>query len=515
MYNSESRLKSSIKNTAVSAIGQIVNELMSFVVRTVFIKMLEVEYLGVNGLFTNILSFLSLAELGVGSALVFSMYKPIAEHDEEKIRVYMAIYKKVYRIIGMVVLAVGFSLTPFLDLFIKERPDIPDLELIYILFVVNTASTYFFAYKGSIFNADQRTYVVTSNTTFFRIFQAICRILILILTKSFIAYLVVSIVITFVQNYTIAKKADKQYPFLKEKPKNKLSKEEQIRLTKNIAALMMHRVGNVILNSSDNLIISKFVGLVSVGLYSNYSLITQAIKTAFDMIMSSITPSVGNLCAKESNEKIYSVHNALLMLNVWIAMFCTICFVELLNPFVAIWLGNDYLLSQSTVVALSASFFIQCSMRTNEMFKTGSGLFWNDRYAPIAQCVINVIVSIICAIKFEITGIFIGTSIAMLSTKFWIGPYILYKHRFRKSVTLYFVRYGIYVGVGLIGGAATHIVNSFFSENSITSFVGKMFVCVLVPNLFFLLSMGRTKEFQYCLNLVIKKRESSIPYRKG
>lgn len=506
MYNTDSRVKSSVKNTAFSAFGQIINELLSFIVRTVFIRTLEVEYLGVNGLFTNILSFLSLAELGVGSALVFSMYKPIAEHDEEKLQVYMELYKKVYRVIGIVVISVGIMLTPFLDFFIKERPDIPHLEWIYILFVLNTAATYFFAYKGSIFNADQRTYVVTNNTTIFRIIQAVFRIAILLITKDFIAYLVVSIVIVYIQNITISKKADAQYPFLKRKTDKKLSKEELKTLKKNIGALMMHRVGNVILNSSDNLIISKFVGLISVGLYSNYSLITNAIKTAFDMVMNSITPSVGNLCAKESEDKVYSVHNSILMLNVWLVSFCAICFIELLNPFVNLWLGSDYLLRQSTVIALSVSFYIQCAMRTNEMFKTGSGLFWNDRYAPIAQCIINVVVSIIFAVKFEITGIFIGTSVAMLSTKFWVGPYVLYKYKFKKSVAHYFARFGIYTTIGIAAAFITHYINTLIPASGIIPFAFKMVVCAVIPNLIFLITLRHTDEFGYCFHLVFRRK---------
>ena len=506
MYNTDSRLKSSMKNTAFSAVGQIVNELLSFIVRTVFIRTLEVEYLGVNGLFTNILSFLSLAELGVGSALVFSMYKPIAEHDEEKLQLYMDLYKKVYRIIGIFVITVGFAITPFLDFFIKERPDIPNLELIYILFVLNTAATYFFAYKGSIFNADQRTYVVTNNTTIFRIIQAIFRIAVLLITRDFIAYLVISIVIVYIQNIVISKKADAQYSFLKQRTDKKLPKEDLTALKKNIGALMMHRVGNVILNSSDNLIISKFVGLVSVGLYSNYSLITNAIKSAFDMIMSSVTPSVGNLCAQESDEKIYSVHNAILMLNIWIVSFCTICFIELLNPFVNLWLGSDYLLQQSTVIALSISFFIQCGMRTNEMFKTGSGLFWNDRYAPGAQCIINIIFSILLAMRYDITGIFIGTSVAMLSTKFWVGPYVLYKNKFKKNVVRYFIRFGVYTAIGVLAGVIVHIINSIIPGTGVIPFIMNITVCAAVPNLIFLIALYRTSEFKYCLGLIFKKR---------
>lgn len=502
MYNNESRVKSSLKNTAFTVIGQLIKELMAFVVRTVFIKTLAVEYLGVNGLFTNILSFLSLAEMGVGSALIFSMYKPMANHDEKKVQIYMGVYKRVYRWIGIGVLIAGFSLTPFLNYFIKERPDIPKLELIYVLYVVNTAATYFFAYKGSIFNADQRAYIVTNNTTVFTVIQSLARIAVLFLTRDFVVYLLVSIIVVYIQNIGIAVKADKQYPFIKGNCKEHLSQAESKKLKKNIGALMLHRVGSVVLNSSDNLIISKFVGLISVGLYSNYSLITNAIKTAFDLVMGSVTPSIGNLCAQESKSKIEQVHDAILLMNTWIIAFCSIALYELLNPFITLWLGNEYLLNTSVVLTLVISFYVQCTMRTNEMFKTGAGLFWKDRYAPIAQCLINIVVSIVLSIRFDITGIFLGTTIAMLTTKFWVGPYILYRDLFGKSVTKYFLCYGKYTLIGLIGAVFVHTINSLLPINGILSFIIKMCVCTLIPNIVFLLATFRTNEFRYICKLI-------------
>lgn len=502
MYNDESRVKSSLKNTGFTVVGQLIKELMAFVVRTVFIKTLAVEYLGVNGLFTNILSFLSLAEMGVGSALIFSMYKPVANHDEKKIQIYMGVYKRVYRWIGIGVLIVGFSLTPFLNYFIKDHPDIPKLELIYVLYVINTAATYFFAYKGSIFNADQRAYIVTNNTTVFTVIQSLARIVVLLLTHDFVLYLIVSVIVVYVQNIIIAVKADKQYPFIQEKCKEHLSQEESEKLKKNIGALMLHRVGSVVLNSSDNLIISKFVGLVSVGLYSNYSLITNAIKTAFNLVMGAVTPSIGNLCAQESKAKIEQVHDAILLMNTWIIAFCSIALYELLNPFVMLWLGSEYLLSAGVVLTLVISFYVQCTMRTNEMFKTGAGLFWKDRYAPIAQCVINIVVSIALSIRYDIAGIFLGTTIAMLTTKFWVGPYILYRDLFNKSVVKYFIHYAKYTLIGIVGAFFAHIINSFLPTSGILSFITKMCVCTLIPNSVFLLATFRTSEFRYIRKLI-------------
>ena len=504
MYNSDSRTKNSVKNIIYTVGGQLCKEFLSFVVRTVFIRTLAVEYLGVNGLFTNILSFLSLAEMGVGSAIIFSMYKPMAEHDESKLQMYMAVYKKVYTTIGIFVLVLGFTLTPFLNFFMKERPDIPHLELIYILYVLNTGVTYFFAYKGSIFNADQRAYVVTNNTTIFNIIQSVVRIVVLLTTHNFIAYLSLSIVVVYLQNFNIARKANRTYPFIKENSKEKLPKEETKQLKKNISALMMHKIGSVILNSSDNLIISKFVGVLSVGVYSNYSLITNAIKSTFDMVMGAIGTSVGNLCAKEDKDKVYQVHNAILLLNIWIGAFCVICLFNLLNPFITIWLGKDYLFPLSTVLAIVISFYIQVTMRTGEMFKSASGLFWNDRYAPIAQCLINIIVSIVLAKKYDITGIFIGTSVAMLFTKWWITPYVLFKYKFQMPLKKYFIPYGKFTGVGFIAFMITTICTNFIHSSLIVSFMGKMIICILLPNIIFILCFFKTKEFQYCLSLVAR-----------
>ena len=510
MYNNESRTKSSLKNIIVTIGAQLSKEILAFVVRTVFIRTLAAEYLGVNGLFTNILSFLSLAEMGVGSALIFSMYKPMADHDEEKMKMYMAVYRKVYTYIGIFILSVGALLTPFLNLFMKERPDIPHLELIYILYLINTGATYFFAYKGSIFNADQRAYVVTANATLFNVIQSVVRIVVLLTTHNFIAYLSLSIVVVYLQNLNIARKANKSYPFITERNVKKLPKEEAKNLSKNVRALLMHKIGAVVLNSSDNVIISKFVGVISVGVYSNYSLIINAIKTTFDMVMGALGTSIGNLCAKEPDKKAYQVHNAILLLNTWIGAFCAICLFNLLNPFISVWIGKAYLFPYETVFAIVISFYIQVTMRTSEMFKSASGLFWNDRYAPVAQCILNIIISIALVQRFEITGIFIGTSVAMLLTKWWITPYVVFKNKFKVSPIKYFEKYFAFTGVGAAAFVLTvYLVNLIHGE-SLWCFLIKTAVSISVPNIIFLIAFYQTEEFQYCINLIFKGKNNRL-----
>lgn len=501
-YNKSSRTVSSAKNMVFAVLGQISKELLAFIVRTVFIRMLAVEYLGVNGLFTNILSFLSLAEMGIGSALVFAMYKPMADHDEVKLQQLMGVYKTAYRIVGCAVLVIGFSLTPFLDFFIKDKPDLPDLELIYILYVINTGSTYFFAYKGSIFNADQRAYVVTNNTTLFTLIQSIARIAILATTRNFIAYLSVSILVVYIQNFNISRLADKQYPFIKNKPKTKLPSGEVKQLLSNIGALTVHRIGAVILNSSDNIIISKYIGLIVVGLYSNYSMIVNAISVTFDMVFNAFTTSVGNLCAREPAEKIYRVFNALLLLNIWIISFCVISLYNLLNPFIEIWLGKEFLLSNGVILALVFSLFMQQSIKVCDIFRTASGLFKQYILFPVAQCAVNIGVSIILVHKIGLGGVFLGTAIAIITTRFWVTPKVFFKLKLKMPVYLYYVKYSMFTVVGIVAFLATSIAVDLIPYGGLAGLLVSLACCCVIPNLIFLIVFFKSQEFSYILWLV-------------
>ncbi|MED4618003.1 sugar translocase [Priestia megaterium] len=506
MLASNSRTKKTITNVSFAFLGHFSNQIMTFVVRTVFINTLAIKYLGINGLFTNILAFLSLAELGVASAMIYSMYTPIAEKNYKKIHVYMTLYKKLYTIIGVSILLIGCSLIPFLNFFFKERPNISYLEFIYFLYVLNSASTYFFSYKGSIFRADQRQYIVTNNNTVFTFIQSIARILVLLLFKDFILYLFISIICVFVQNFVLSRKADKAYPFLKKKSVDKLSKQEERNLMKNIGAMFFQKLGSVVLNASDNIILSKFAGVVFVGLYSNYALIIGIIKSVFNTISDGIIPSVGNLCATGSKEQSEKIFNALLLLNVWGMGFCSICLFVLLNPFIELWIGKDYVLNIYVVLFSVISLYIQMTMRAAEMIKNATGLFWNDRYVPFIQCIINIVVSIILVQKFGVSGIFIGTSLAMLLTSFWVTPYIIYKHYFKKPLYHYFLRLSLYTIVIILSGALTVWASGYLLGNKYINFIFKMACCCLIPNIVCISVFGRSTPFKTILNLLGVKR---------
>lgn len=500
-----SRTKNSLVNIVFAVACQFLGQVAGFIVRTVFIKVLAAEYLGINGLFTNILQVLSLAELGVNAALIYSMYKPMAEKDVRVISIYMGLYKKIYRVIGTVVLIAGFSLTPFLGFFVSSPPDIPErLEVIYCLYVIRTASTYFFAYKQSAFQADQKSYIISQNTLVFTIIRSICEIIVLVVFKKFLVYLLIAVLCNYAQNIWIAHLADKAYPFLKEKA---LKPERQMvrDLFKNVKAMFMHKVSAVILNSSDNIILSKFSGILAAGLYSNYSIIVVLVRNCMYMIFDGIVPSVGNLCASKEKTEIYRVYQVISYGNMWLTGFCSLCLLFLFNPFITVWAGPEYLLGQEVVVAIVVSFYIQTNMRAIDMFRSATGLFYNDRYVPVAQCIINIVVSIIFVQKMGIAGIFLGTSVAMLTTVFWVQPLLVYKKVFERPVILYFAQYFLYTFIWVVAGLATSVVIHLRDFTGATNLIYTTLCCLIVPNTIYFLLMAKTKGF-----LQFKKKVLSI-----
>ena len=514
------RTKSSIKNLIYAFTGQGAGIIISVLARLVFVKVLTAEYLGLNGLFSNILSMLSLVELGVGPAMTFSLYKPLAEKNAEKIKSLMNLYKNTYRVIGCVMLIIGISITPFLPYLIDEMPDISNINVIYIFFVINTSISYFYSYKRSLIISDQKSYLATLYRYACYFILNVIQIVVLIITKNYELYLIAQILMTFTENVIVSKKADKLYPYLREKNIKKLSKEDTNPIKKNITAMVAHKVGGIVVNSTDNLIISKFVGLVAVGIYSNYYLITNALNTVCTQIFTSITASVGNLCATESKEKIYEIFEKTLFINFWIYGFASICLFVLFNNFIEIWVGKEYLFSIGVVSIIIINFYISGMRKTVLTFRDALGLYWQDRYKPIIESVINIIASLILVENYGVLGVFIGTLISTLTTCFWLEPYILYKYGIKNNVKKYFSKYAIYTFITIVAGCITVMISEFIFYNvNIINFVGKMIICTIIPNLFFFMAFHKSKEFIYfkdlAINLVKKVIQRKNKKEKG
>lgn len=499
------RTQKALKNIKFTVVGQVSSLLINFLARTLFVQYLGAEYLGLNGLFSNILSILSLAELGIGTAIVYSLYEPLAKGNIGKVKALMKIYKKSYIIIGLLVLMGGSLLAPFLDFFIKDIPDIPQISLIYMLFVINSSITYFFSYKRVLIIADQKKYIdsIYHYSSFF--VMNIAQIIILILTRNYLLFLSIKVLTTFFENFLISRKANTMYPFLLEEHMEVLEEKDKNEIKKNIGAMFFHRIGSVVVDGTDNLLISKFVGIVSVGIYSNYLLIITALQTLYNMFFSSLVASVGNLGVLADKSHIKSRYETINLIGYWIFSFSTISLFILLNPFINLWLGKQYVFSIGIVLMICINFYIKGQRTSVLTFRDALGLFWYDRYKPIAESLINLSVSVFLATRYGIMGVFIGTTISTLTTAFWVEPLILYKYGFETSSKEYFVRYLKQVVLTLFVGTVTFILCGYIDGSGISSLIYKMLICLIVPNLMLWLILRNTEEFKG-IRQIIKRR---------
>ena len=496
------RTSGTLLNISASLIGQVVGVLFTLIGRLIFLHILGSEYLGLSGLFSNILTMLSLAELGVGPAISYSLYKPLKKNDTEKIKTLMSLYRKAYWIVGITILLLGLVFLPFYRLLIKETPGINNLDLIFYLFVINTSISYFFSYKKSIFTCDQKRYVVIIfRYSFFGLLQII-QACVLLATSNYILYLVVQICTTFAENLSISFYSNKKYPFLKEKNVSKLDKNEFLEIKKNVGAIMLHKVGGTVVNSTDNLLLSKIFGLVVVGLYSNYLVIISALRTIIQQLFVSVVASIGNLHVDNDNEKQHDVFNKLFYGNFWICSFTTICLLILFNPFITIWVGDKYLLENNVVIAIALSFFLENMRKTLIAFKEATGVFYSDRYRPVVEAILNLGISIILARLFGIAGVFYGTAVASIATS-WYETMIVYREIFKIKMVDYYLRYSYYLIVTIVGYISTKYFCNFF-DLGIGGFLVKIIVCIFIPNIIIILFTFMSPEFKYYFNLANK-----------
>lgn len=505
--NTKSRIDNSIRNVKYTAIAQTVNFLIVFLSRRFFVKILSTEYLGLNGTFSNIISMLSLAELGLGSAICFCLYKPISDKDEKTVNSIMAFYKKAYTVIGLAVLAIGTALIPFLDFIIEELPNIPHIRLIYFLFVFNSSLSYFFVYKKTLLIADQKQYLSNIIHQVFVFLINLLQIILLLITHNYFAYLLVMIVGTVSQNVFISVLVDKEYDFLDTRHADPLDSETKKEIFRKIGAMASHRVGGVIVNGTDNIIIAKCVSVISVGLYSNYFLVKNTVISVITLLFQAVTSSVGNLGAQENSEKRRGeVFDALNLTAAIVVGLCSVGMFVLFNPFIELWVGREYLLNPKTVAVIVLNFYILGMRQPVLTFRDALGIFWHDRYKPVAESVINLVFSIPLAFRYGILGVLLGTLISTMTTSFWVEPYVLYKYGFKRRVYSYFIKYFVYFAVTAVSTALCLLICSYVKvENSVVSLIIKGLICLAVTGALFLIAYFRTPAFKTMFGIFQKK----------
>lgn len=505
MFNNNSRTKNAIFASFASVGNQAAKIIINFAYRTIFLSILSKEFLGVNGLFSNIIQILSLAELGIGTAIIYRMYQAFSKENIEDISALIRFYKNVYRFICLAVCGVSLCLFPFINGLVNVE-DIPaglNINLVYFLFVLQSASSYLFVYKQALLSADQQNHKVTIFATVLEGVSTIGRIIALIITKNYVIVLACGILIQILINYIFSLFITKKYSEVF-KRKAVLPKSEKIGIFHDTLGLLCHKVGYIVVTGTSNLILSKWVGLIAVGIYSNYLLIITAIQNLIVNISNSITPIIGNYVISNSKEESYTLYKRFLNLGFWISSFTTICLYVLLNPFITAWLDKSFLFEYEIVAMICFQYYIQTSRLVNNVFVNACGLFMKDKIRPIFEAVINLAVSIILTIKFGIIGIFIGGCVSSILTFYWREPYLLLKNRFNKN-GWYYIK--INLGWSLLTLALCALFRYIcrLLPGGWLFFFIKALICGIGVNAIYILMMRKSDFFEYLFEKITFK----------
>lgn len=499
------RKKSSFKNMITAVSSNVLTIIVGLVAQAIFIKILGSEYLGLNGLFSNVISMLGIVELGMGSAIIYNMYKPIAENDHEKIKSLMQFYKKSYLIITLIISIIGIMIIPFIKYIVDIESVTVDVNvyLVYILFLLETICSYILSYKRSMLYADQKEYITNIIHMGYTIIVNTMQLSFLYFTHDYYLYLIIKVIMRLVENIVISSYVNRRYSYLLDNNVTKLDSKTEKDIFQKIKALFFHKIGGFIVSGTDNIIISKYLGLVTVGLYSNYYMIINAVQTVINHIIQATRASVGNLLVTESKKKQFDIFNKIRFVNFWISCFSSICIFVIMDSFITIWIGYKFVLPTKVLLVLVINFFIVSSRSTYGAFKEAAGIFYEDRFVPIIESLLNIVLSIIFVKKFGLMGVFMGTVASGLVLWCYSYPKYVYKNLFGRSYYDYIKETIYYLIVFvLIAGFSYSLAILISFENVYLQFISNVLIALIVPNVIMLLLFSKDENFKYFINML-------------
>ena len=503
---SKSRTENVKRNVLFGYLDTILVSFFQIICRTVFVYTIGTSYLGVSGLFSNILGILSFTELGLGPSIVFALYKPIAENDRNKVKSLLLLYKKAYRMIAIIITILGLLILPILDKLVNTEIPIEQIRLFYIICLINTISSYFVTYKTSYVSAIQKEYIVSNLNAIGEIIISITQIIILLLGGNYLNFLLAALVLGLIQKLVISIYLNIKYPIVNEKNVITLDKETKRSIWKNMKALIVHKIGDVSVHQTDNIIVSTFISTATVGLLSNYNSLINMVNMITNKLFSSFTSSIGNLIATESIEKQKQVFDVYDLLGFWIYGFVLIGFVTLSQALISLWLGSDMLIDSLSLLLLLVSQYFAGITFIPYNFKVAAGKFNEDKWVAFAQSFTNIVISIAAIKSFGLPGVFIGTILSRLIVVI-VRPYIVYLHIFKSSPKEYYVRlikrtllaFGLCIGMSWIRMI-------IMPKVTFSRFVILLLLTCLIPNCVFFLIYRNTIEFEDIVSRLGRKK---------
>lgn len=509
------RTQNAIRGIAAGLCMKLYQMVVPFLIRTVMIHTMGVEYLGLNSLFTSILHILNLAELGVGAAMVFSMYKPIAEDDTACICALLKLYRRYYRLIGVAIGAAGLLLTPFVPRLIAGT--VPEGISVYWLYLLNLASTvlsyWLFAYRSSLLQAHQRRDVISLVTLVTNVIQHVLQLVILLYVRDYYLYVIVMLVCTALNNVLAGVITMRMYP--QYRPQGRLDQEAQAGIAGRIRDIFTGKLGSVVLQYADTIVLSAFMGLTALAIYQNYFFILSSVLAIVEIVISSIMAGLGNSFVTESKGKNYADMHTFTFIFLWLTGVCTCCFLGMYQPFVEIWVGEDLMLPFGMVISFAMYFFVFALNRLLSVYKDAAGLWHMDRFNPLVCAIVNLALNLLLIRPLGMYGVVLSTVISLGG----IGiPWVL-----RNLFTGFFERGWLKAYVKLIlrfvlltvlAGVWVAFAGSMRYGEPWLVLLCNMFVSVLVPNVLFLVVFYRDEQFRQALRFADRMTKNKLHLEK-
>lgn len=504
------RTQNAKRNIITSVINKLVIMLTNFVMRTVLIWYLGKVYLGLDSLFTSILQILSLTELGISSAMVYSMYKPLAENDTPAICALLKLYRTVYRYIALAMTVLGIAITPFLHIIVnKDLPDGLNLYALYFINLGNTVLSYLmFAYRSALFTADQRYSINNNIYSVFKVGTTVLQIAAIILLKNhqYLAYyfyclaLPLTTVLKNVFTYYLSKKMYPQYEC-----EGKVPKDEINGIKKRVAGMFLHKVSFVFRNSLDSIVISAFLGLASLGQYNSYYFIINAISGIMILVSNSVTASVGNSMVKETKEKNYADFKKIQLLYMWLTSWLTVCFAACLQPFIKLWLGADMLFSDGIMAIFCIYFFSMHFSRVCHIYRDAAGLWWQDRYRPIVETVVNLTLNILLVKYIGVSGVMLSTIFCIVFIEGTWGTRILFKHYFvGEKQSTYMIKLLYTWGLTAVSCVICYVIYKLTNLSGIPAIIVYGLIATAVSNIIYAVGNSFLPEYKSAISFAKK-----------
>lgn len=494
------------RNIFWGAVNKVITLLLPFISRTVMIRTLGADYLGLDSLFRSVLQVLNITELGFSSAIVYSMYKPIAENNKDSICALLNAYRKIYRVIGLTILAVGCILIPFLPKFVHgDTPTDVNLYFVYLVFLFNSAISYLmYAYKQALPTAFQRVDVISNITTISTGGMYILQIIFLLTIKQYYPYIIVLPISTIANNVITSVYVDKMYP--EYRCRGSITTEQKAEIKVKVSGLFINRVCQTTRNSLDSICTSAFLGLTITAMYNNYFYVVSALTGIFGVLIQSMVAGVGNSMVVDSTEKNYDDLKKINFVYMWISGWVTICMLVLYQPFIKICFGAQYLFPYSVVFEFSLYFYVLRMGDVRGLYSDAAGLWWENRYRAIAESIANIVLNIVLVQFWGVHGIIIATLISLFVINFILGSQIVFKYYFKNGkVGEYFTYHGVYFCVTAVVGTFTVFICRHYFTDSVVGILLQLLICCVIPNMLYLLIYRKTKIYKVAMPWILEK----------